>query len=271
MRHDTLIEGGIMKSISLYEPLSTPIHRLEPLAKLLYIVTVILLPVIWNSKLVALGCIMLSMGLLAYGKVIRKTIPLTGFSCIVLVSVVLIQGLFRAENTTVVWQIGPLVFYEEGLRFALGIVTNVINILLSFSILVLTTKPSDLIESLVGIGLSPKIGYVLGSVFQIIPQMSATMETITDAQRSRGMETEGNLRTRFKAFIPLMGPVVMSSLINTKERAIALEVRGFSSHTPKCYLNIRVRRTVDKTIKIVLGMILILSILGRGILWLYLK
>ena len=28
-------------------------------------------------------------------------------------------------------------------------------------------------------------------------------------------------------FLPLISPVVMSSLINTRERAIALEIRGF--------------------------------------------
>ena len=32
---------------------------------------------------------------------------------------------------------------------------------------------------------------------------------------------------RAKAFIPLISPVITSSLINTRERAIALEVRGF--------------------------------------------
>lgn len=52
--------------------------------------------------------------------------------------------------------------------------------------------------------------------------MSGTMNTIMDAQRSRGLETEGNLITRAKSFLPLISPVVMSSLINTRERAIAL-------------------------------------------------
>ena len=56
--------------------------------------------------------------------------------------------------------------------------------------------------------------------------MTGTMNTITDAQRSRGLETEGSLLTRAKAFLPLISPVVMSSLINTRERAVALEVRG---------------------------------------------
>ena len=51
------------------------------------------------------------------------------------------------------------------------------------------------------VGFSPRFGYIVTSVFQIIPQMMGTMNTIMDAQRSRGLETEGNLRTRAKAFL----------------------------------------------------------------------
>ena len=43
------------------------------------------------------------------------------------------------------------------------------------------------------------------------------------------METEGNLLVRIKAFLPLISPVVMSALTATRERAIALEVRGFGA------------------------------------------
>lgn len=258
-----------MKTISLYEDLKTPVHRLEPLGKLLYILTVLLLPVIWGHRSVAFFCILLSLSILIVGKVLRKTIPIIGFSLFVILTVVIIQGLFRSNNETVLWQVGCLIFYKEGIYFALGIGLNVINLLLAFSILVLTTKPSDLIEALVKMGLSPKIGYVLSSVFQIIPQMSATMETITDAQRSRGMETEGNLITRLKAFFPLIGPVVMNSLINTRERAIALEVRGFNSKKPKSFLNAHKSTKADHYFKMVLVSLLILSFMGRILLWRY--
>ena len=42
---------------------------------------------------------------------------------------------------------------------------------------------------------------------------------------------------RIKAFLPLISPVIMSSFIDTKERAIALEVRGFNSKAKKSFLN----------------------------------
>jgi energy-coupling factor transport system permease protein len=212
---------------------------------------------------VALAVLLIGITILLLGKVLRKVFPIVGFSIIVLLSVIIIQGLFNAENKTVFFHLGNIVFYEEGLSFASAICIRVISILCAFSILVLTTKPSDLIESLVRRGLSPKLGYVLGSVLQIIPEMMGTMETITDAQRSRGMETEGNLFVRIKAFIPLMGPLVMNSLVSTRERSMALEVRAFNSRAKKTFINEEQKTGLNKIIKILLFILLLTSILWR--------
>ena len=95
-----------------------------------------------------------------------------------------------------------------------------------------------------------------------------TMETITDAQRSRGMETEGSLGTRMKAFFPLISPVVMNSLISTRERAIALEVRGFSSSQKKTFLTDIRKTKADHNFKLVLAAVAVLTIAGRVWLWL---
>ena len=130
----------------------------------------------------------------------------------------------------------------------------------------MTTKPSDLIESLVRRGLSPRLGYVLGSVLQIIPEMVGTMETITDAQRSRGMETEGKLLVRIKAFIPLIGPLVMNSLVSTRERSMALEVRAFNSKSKKTFINEEQKSGLSKIIKIFLIVLLVASIVWRILL-----
>lgn len=254
---------NVMKVLSLYEEKDTIVHKIDPLTKLLYIAAAIAIPIIIPNRIISLTCMMVSIGILFLGKVFKKVIPIIGFSLIVLLSVIIIQGLFRAGNITPMLHIGSIVFYKEGLLYAFGICMRVINILCAFSILVLTTKPSDLIDSMVRRGLSPKIGYVLSSVLQIIPQMASTMETITDAQKSRGMETEGKLSVRIKAFLPLIGPVVMNSLINTRERAMALEVRGFSSKTKKTFLNEEVNSKYNFLIKIVLVLIVILGAIWR--------
>ena len=221
-----------MKSLSLYEDKQSFLNGLTPGCKAFYIIAML------GSKLISIGFIVLSILLLTQSKVIRRTLPILAVSGFVLITVIIIQGLFRAGNETVVLDLGPVAFYKEGLIFAADIAINVLNIIFAFCVLVLTTKPSDIIESMVSRGFSPRIGYVFVSLFQLIPQMTERMSTITDAQRSRGMETEGSLLIRMKAFIPLISPVIMSSFIDTKERAIALEVRGFNSKEKKSFLNV---------------------------------
>lgn len=255
-----------MKALSLYQDRTSVIHRIDSIAKLLYIIVAIAVPIILPSKLVAIAVLLFSIIILLLGRVFTKVFPIIGFSIIVLLSVILIQGLFNAENKTVFFRLGDIIFYKEGLTFALSICIRVINILCAFSILVLTTKPSDLIESLVRRGLSPKLGYVLGSVLQIIPEMVGTMETITDAQRSRGMETEGKLFVRIKAFFPLIGPVVMNSLVNTRERSMALEVRAFNSKAKKTFINEEQNSGLNKIIKGVLILIFLVAIVWRFML-----
>jgi energy-coupling factor transport system permease protein len=238
-----------LKAISLYAERDSLLHRLDPISKLYYVVAAIAIPIILPTLTVSAICMLVSTSLLFIAKVFRKTLPVFGFVLFILFTVVLIQGLFKAENETRLFQLGPLIFYQEGLLYALTISLRMLNMVGAFLILVLTTQPSDLVEALVRRGLSPRFGYVLSSVFQIIPQMIATMETIMDAQRSRGMETEGRLSVRIKAFLPLIGPVVLQSLINTKERAMALEVRGFNAVAKKTYLREEKRHEWSRPIK----------------------
>lgn len=238
------------------------------MVKIIYIIAAILVPAITGNKLIYAVCIGLSLVLLISGKIIKKAIPVVWVSGIVLLTIVIIQGMFNGSNVTVAFKIGPATFYQEGLMYSLGIILNVLDILLSICVMIFTTKPSALIECFVEKGLSPKIGYVIVSIFQLIPQMSNTMGTITDAQKSRGMEVEGSLLIRIKAFLPLLSPVVMSSLNDTKERAVALEVRGFNSSAKKVFLNERKVSTSDKVIEVVLILAIVAAVAWRVMTWL---
>lgn len=252
-----------MQTMSLYQPGESIIHKIDPLTKILYIIVVLALPSIISSVEVNIICIITSILLISIAKVLRNMAPIVSFSTVIILTIFIIQGLFFYGNENILFTVGPLVFYREGILYALKIGLRIYNIISSVSLLVLTTRPSDLIEALVRKGLSPKIGYVLSSILQIIPQMSSTVNTIIDAQRARGMETEGNLLVRMKAFIPLLGPMVMSSMTGIRERAMALEVRAFSSNRKKTFLNKPMESKGSIICRIVLLGILIGAIIWR--------
>ncbi len=255
-----------MKSISLYVANETYLTKLHPYTKLLYILAAISVSLLVDQLWMFGLWIAASLVILISGRLLKKALPLIAFSFTILLTIFLIHSLFHAGNTTVLFSIGPVLFYLEGTLYAAHIGLNILNMLLSFAIFVLSTKPSELVEELEKSGFSPKFGYVINSVFQIIPQMIGTMHTITDAQRSRGTETEGNLKVRAKAFIPLISPVITGSLINTRERAIALEVRGFGSGAKRTYLQDRPKNPSDAKWQKVLFATILIAIVWRIIL-----
>lgn len=251
-----------MKSISLYVDNGSWLCKVHPFTKLAYIATAISVPLLVGKLSFFAIFIALSLAVLASGRLLKRVVPLIAFSFTILITIFLIHGLFNQSNRNILFSIGPLHFYREGLLYALHIGCNVLNMLLSFAILVLSAKPSELVEELEKRGFSRRMGYIITSVFQIVPQMTGTMNTITDAQRSRGLETEGSLLTRAKAFLPLISPVVMSSLIYTRERAVALEVRGFAAKQKKTYLADRTPHRGDTPITVVL-----LAMIAAALLW----
>lgn len=252
-----------MKSISLYTNNGSFLTRLEPFDKVFYVLAAILSPIIAGDLIAYIVPIVISFILLVHSKLLKRALPLTIVGLSLVLTVFIVQGIFSQKNVTPWISLGPITFYKEGSLIAAKIGLNVMNMFLSFSSFVLSTKPSDLVEDMERVGFSPKFGYVVNSVFQIVPQMTGAVGTITDAQRSRGLETEGNLLTRIKAFIPLISPVVMSSLINTRERAIALEVRGFESGIKKTFLRAKRNRRSSIIIRVFCVVLLMGAIVWR--------
>ncbi|WP_198409708.1 energy-coupling factor transporter transmembrane component T family protein [Limnochorda pilosa] len=252
--------------MSLYAPGDTWVHRLDPITKLLMagvgIVLTFLLPSLQG------GAALLAVLLLVLGTagVLHRAVPVYVGVAVIGVTFVVVQGLVNPANVHPLARLGPVVLYREGLLVGLRLALRLYDILSATLILVLVTNPSDLVESLVRRGASPRFGYVMMAVLQIIPTMVASTATITDAQRSRGMETEGRLWVRLRAFVPLMGPLVTGSLIATEERALALEVRGFAGNRRPTFLKEERMPGYAAAVRLLSLAVLLLGVAGRWLL-----
>jgi energy-coupling factor transport system permease protein len=71
--------------------------------------------------------------------------------------------------------------------------------------------------------------FVVGSALGAIPRTVERAREVVDAQRSRGMDTEGRLWRRFRGLVPLIGPVLFGALAEVEERTMALEARAFTA------------------------------------------
>jgi energy-coupling factor transport system permease protein len=151
------------------------------------------------------------------------------------VSLVLIQGFFT-PGPSVLFRLGPFSYTLEGLGVALLFSARLLVGLGAATLLTTITRPDALMRALVERGLPNQIAYIVVTTLQIVPTFQARAHAILDAQRSRGLETEGAITVRLRALAPLVAPLILSSLMEIEERAIALEARAFSRQGPRTSL-----------------------------------
>lgn len=217
-----------MHQTSLYLPRDSGLHRLHPLTKLSLTATFFALSIILPTFWQVLGIYVIgTLPLAAWGRVLTEYLKVSGRLMLPFaISLFLIQGFFAPGDTVLLRLLG-FTLTLEGILVAARFASRILVWLGSAVLLMISTRPDRLVTALIRIGVPHQLGYIVLTSLQIIPQMRSRAQTILDAQRSRGLETEGGLLSRFRALIPLVGPLLLSSIIDLDRRAIALEARGF--------------------------------------------
>ena len=252
-----------------FVPKNTAIEALNPMTKILAIFSLGLGSLIFPNSWLG---IVIIIGLFFVAAMAKMLVPFAkmifGFGIPITVMLMFIQGCYSPKNETVIFDLGFAKFCEEGALYALKIVTTLLVFLGTFYIMNKTTYTGKLVAALTASGLNPKAGYLVLASLNVVPQMQRRMSVIQEAQSARGVETGGSLSGRIKAFIPLLGPVVMSSLTDAQERGMTLETRGFGIKDVKQTNYVEVTKSqADKVLKVLLiaffVIVLILTILMK--------
>jgi energy-coupling factor transport system permease protein len=255
--------------LSFFVKRDSPIHRLNPMTKVVLAISLVLIaflsPWYWTPLALFL-IVILPLSLIAkvsreYWSFILKVILPT------LVILFIMQALFLPGDSRILFrEVLGLEITELSVRFAFRNVMRILVMISSFTILLLTTHPSELMSDLTRRGLPGQFAYVVISSLQIIPQMQAKAQTIISAQRSRGLDTQSSFFRRVRGILPLVGPLVFGSFLEVEERAIAIEARGFTSTRPKTFLREIPDTSFDRTVRWILIALVILTVVLR--LWL---
>jgi len=176
------------------------------------------------------------------------------------------QAFFQPIGDTVIFKIWFLDITRESLLFAFRNAMRIAVMVSSFTLFLLTTHPSELMSDLTRRGLPGQFAYVIISTLQILPQMQAKAQTIIAAQRSRGLDTQSSFLRRVGSLGPLGGRRMFRTMMEVEERAIAIEARGFTSTHMKTSLYDIPDTNVDRTIRWVLILLVIITIALK--LWL---
>lgn len=253
-----------MAKTNTFIPKNTPIEKINPVVKIWGVFCLGLSALIFPNCFLGFGitiCLFFVAGISKIFKNFSKIV--IGFGIPITVMLLFIQGLYSPKNVTFIADLGFAKLGLEGVMYALKIVSTLLVFLGSFYIMNTTTYTGKLVAGLTSTGLNPKIGYLVLASLNVVPQMQRRMQVIQEAQNARGVEIGGSMISRIKAYVPLLGPVVLSSLTDAQERGMTLETRGFGYKGAKQTSYVEVPYTnSDRILKyIFIGFFLVVAVI----------
>ena len=215
------------------------IHKLDPRAKLLILIAFIVFVFIAGN--------FISMGLLCVfllTAILVSKIPLKMYlkNIKVILPIILITSLLNMFYTTggkvlADWWIFTIT--TEGIYRAIFMTVRILLLILSSAVLSYSTSPTSLtgaIESLLKplkfIGLGGAVhtmAMTMTIALRFIPTLIEETQKIMNAQKARGADLDsGNLVKKVKALLPILIPLLISSVRRAYELAEAMECRCYN-------------------------------------------
>jgi len=108
---------------------------------------------------------------------------------------------------------------QNGVYYGILNAAYVSGVILLAGLLITTTKPGDLRDALMQLGLPKKHAFMLTIALEAIPLLQAKAEKVRMAQNARGSE---------RKLMPMLVPLLHSLFERAKKLSISLEARGFS-------------------------------------------
>ena len=227
-----------LKDITLgqYFPGSSPIHRLDPRAKLvgliLYIVALFL-----GEWFVSYAVLLAVLILVVALSTVKPKALLKGMKPVLFLLIfTAVLNVFFTPGETVLLSFWRITITAEGLLHAFFMVVRIMMLISCTFLLTYTTSPLALTDGLEGL-LSPlkklkvpvhELAMMMSIALRFIPTLIEETDKIMAAQRARGADFDsGNLIQKAKALIPLLVPLFISAFRRADELATAMECRCY--------------------------------------------
>lgn len=209
----------------LYLDRATPVHDLDPRCKLLVLAEICVLlllfphPLALLPTLIGLGVIV---GIAGSLPSLRRLLPLLailgGFSFT-------LWAVYAGGAHPLVWRVS-----RESLLYGLGVALKLDGMIVAGVLLLATTRNEELTQALVRLGLPYRIGFAFSVALRLVPTLIGVGATVVEAQRARGLDPlRGDPLARLRKGIPLLAPILLTTLRNANQLAMAMEARGFGA------------------------------------------
>ncbi|MHC1586657.1 MAG: energy-coupling factor transporter transmembrane component T family protein [Candidatus Hecatellaceae archaeon] len=209
----------------MFKKADTPMHRLDPRVKFLLAIAFLVCSLLFEEFL-ALAALTAALIPLAWaGRVLKEwlqTLKGLGFLAVFIFAVNLVFIFFGSGKP---WE------------FPAAMALRFVVVVSAFSLFFLVTSPDEFGLALQQSKIPFDIVFALTMAIRFVPVLALEIQSIVDAQRSKGLELDrGNILVRIKRRIPLLVPLIVSSVKRSLEIAEAMEARGYGSGRPRTSL-----------------------------------
>ena len=216
------------------------IHKLDPRTKLVLLICFMVFLLFFVKSFLAMGIFALFVLVLMFVSKIPVTMYLKNIKTIlpIIILTVILNTLYTADGV-VLLKFWIFTITVGGLTKAFFMTARIILLILASALLSYTTSPTSLtgaIESLLKplslIGLKNAVhimAMTMTIALRFIPTLIDETNKIMNAQKARGADLEsGNIIRRIKALIPILVPLLISSVRRAYELSDAMECRCYS-------------------------------------------
>lgn len=215
------------------------LHRLHPATKSIALLIFFLSTLMVSHPLYSLIPLGIALSVLIYGggwgnckRIVPILLILFG------VSIYIWTFLYVDPRADYTWlHILGFAFPRESVFFGVGMGIRISAMLIGGLAFLTVTRVEDFTAGLHRMGLPFGVCFGLSLSFRLLPLFVGTALTISEAQRSRGLELEkGGIIERARKYVPLLVPVFLWSIRSADNLALALESKGFGRKNPRSYL-----------------------------------
>jgi energy-coupling factor transporter transmembrane protein EcfT len=125
-------------------------------------------------------------------------------------------------STEFVW-----IFGAQSFLAGLLIVVRLLGFVSVMYLLLLSTGPLAIVRWAGDV--NEDLGIMVSLTLSVVPVMREQMETTIQAQQARGLVLGGNISRKLRAYLAVLIPVVVKSLVRAYGMAALLHVRGYGS------------------------------------------
>jgi len=220
-----------------YRDKGTVIHRLNPVGKLAWVGSILLLALILDNPLFLLFLFLSTLPLVIAARVWREWLSFMKFAIYLCIAIIIINALVSSHGTHVLVQLpfrlpvmGAPTITLEAIFYGVGMSLRLLAIISAFTIFTFTVHPDDVMLTMIKMKLPYKSVLVTSLSTRFIPTLIDDVERITDVQRSRGLELDkGNLANRIRGRASVIIPLLSNSLDRAVQVAEAMESRAFGA------------------------------------------